>query len=128
MDIDDQLYSGAELCETFGLTPRALRFYESRGLLQPRRVGNRRIYTYRDKARLVLILRGKRLGFSLAEIGEYLELYDYDETQVEQLKLLRQRVAERRADLNLQQRALTEALTELDEIDQQINTALATKD
>ena len=69
-----------QLCQEFKCTPRALRFYEDKGLLNPARDGMNRVYSYRDRARLQLILRGKRVGLSLAEIGEILDLYEADET------------------------------------------------
>ena len=69
-------YSITDLCEEFRVTPRALRFYEDEGLISPRRVGLSRVYGWRDRARLAWILRGKRVGFSLAEIREMIDLYD----------------------------------------------------
>ena len=69
-----------EMCDAFEVTPRALRFYESKELLAPIREGQKRLYTYRDRARLTLILRGKRYGFSLEEIRQLLDLYGSDET------------------------------------------------
>src|SRR3954463_10699502 len=69
-------YTITDLCEEFGVTPRALRFYEDEGLISPRRQGLSRIYGWRDRARLAWILRGKRVGFSLAEIREMIDLYD----------------------------------------------------
>ena len=71
-----RLYSIGDLAQEFGISPRAIRFYEDQALLAPQRLGGNRIYTYRDYARLVLILRGKRLGFSLADIKEMLDLCD----------------------------------------------------
>jgi DNA-binding transcriptional MerR regulator len=71
-------YSISDLAEEFGVTPRTIRFYEAESLISPQRVGQKRIYTPRDRARLVLILRGKRVGFSLTEIKEMLDLYDLD--------------------------------------------------
>jgi len=71
-----QTYSITDLCAEFGVTPRALRFYEDEGLIAPRRHGLARIYSWRDRARLAWILRGKRVGFSLAEIREMIDLYD----------------------------------------------------
>ena len=70
----DNIYSVTELANLLGITPRAIRFYESKGLVSPRRAGTTRVYNYRDRGRLQIILRGKRLGFSLAEIREYLHL------------------------------------------------------
>ena len=72
------LFTIGELSAAFALSPRAIRFYEDQGLLSPERVGTQRVYTRRDRARLQLILRGKRLGFSLADIREFLDLYDAD--------------------------------------------------
>ena len=69
-------YSISDLCTEFGVTPRALRFYEDEGLIAPERQGLSRIYSWRDRARLAWILRGKRVGFSLAEIREMIDLYD----------------------------------------------------
>ncbi|MEL6278193.1 MAG: MerR family DNA-binding transcriptional regulator [Pseudomonadota bacterium] len=83
----DEEFSIRDLCDAFDVTPRALRFYESQELIMPRRDGQRRIYTLRDRARLKLILRGKRFGFSLAEIRELLNLYDLGDGQVTQLSL-----------------------------------------
>ena len=74
-----------EMCETFDVTPRALRFYESKELLRPHRDGQKRLYTRRDRGRLKLILRGKRFGFSLESIREMLDLYDIAETRDSQL-------------------------------------------
>ena len=71
-----QTYSITDLCEEFGVTARALRFYEDEGLIAPKRSGLSRIYSWRDRARLAWILRGKRVGFSLADIREMIDLYD----------------------------------------------------
>jgi len=70
-----------EMCDTFEVTPRTLRFYETKELLAPIRQGQRRLYTHRDRARLKLILRAKRYGFSLEEIRQLLDLYNVDDTQ-----------------------------------------------
>ncbi len=119
-----RLYGASELAAEFKTTPRALRFYETKHLLSPRRVGNRRIYDYRDRVRLGLILRGKRLGFSLADIREYLELYEIDTTHVSQLKRLGEQVSTRIVDLEHQHAALERTLTELHEIHDQVKEAL----
>ena len=71
-----QTYSITDLCDEFAVTPRALRFYEDEGLLSPQRIGLSRVYGWRDRARLAWILRGKRVGFSLSEIAEMIDLYD----------------------------------------------------
>ena len=118
------LYSATELATEFQTTPRALRFYETKNLLSPRRAGSRRIYDYRDRARLALILRAKRLGFTLADIREYLELYEIDTTQVSQLKRLSEQVAVRLEELEHQRTDLEYTLTELYEIQSQVKMAL----
>ena len=120
----DKLYSVAELAKELGVTTRTLRFYEDRGLIAPRRVGNARIYTRRDRARLILILRGKRLGFSLREIKEYLDLYDFDRGHLEQMRRLALVVDERIARLHAQRQALEETLAELVDIRNQALLAL----
>ena len=82
---DGRSYTIRQLCLEFGVTARALRFYEDRGLLQPDRRGQQRVFSPRDRARLQLILRGKRVGFSLAEIGDLLDLYDKDDQHAQQM-------------------------------------------
>ena len=120
----DRLYSVTELAGETGVTPRAIRFYEDKGLLAPRRVGTTRVFTYRERGRLKIILRGKRLGFSLAEIKDYLDLYDADPTQASQLQLLVAKVRGRLADLEHQRRDIDTALNELRDIEHQALAAL----
>lgn len=120
----ERLFSITEIASENDVTPRAVRFYEDKGLLAPRRVGNRRVYTAREAARLKLILRGKRLGFALSDIREYLDLYDQDPTQVEQLKHLMGKVRARIEALEAQRRDLDEALAELMHIETQARDAL----
>lgn len=120
----ERLFTAPELARALGITPRALRFYETKGLLKPRRIGARRAYDHRDRARLQLILRGKRLGFSLAEIGDYLELYHADPSQVEQLKRLESMVDLRLETLEQHRAALETTLDELGEIRFQVMKAL----
>ncbi|MFQ5546624.1 MAG: MerR family DNA-binding transcriptional regulator, partial [Acidiferrobacterales bacterium] len=79
-------YTIGELAQEFDVTTRAIRFYEDQGLLSPTRNGQARIYTARDRVRLKLVLRGKRLGFSLGEVGKMLDLYDADPSEVGQLQ------------------------------------------
>jgi len=124
----NHLYTASELAEAFGTTARALRFYESKGLLDPRRAGARRVYDYRDRARLQLVLRGKNLGFTLAQIKEYLALYDADPKHHEQIHRLRALVAERIADLEQRYAAIKTALAELRAIAAEVETAIEERD
>ncbi|MBX2832206.1 MAG: MerR family DNA-binding transcriptional regulator [Rhodospirillales bacterium] len=125
---DDQFYTVPELADDLGITPRTIRFYEQKGLLNPQRAGTTRVYTRQDRAKLLLILRGKRLGFSLKEIADYLDLYGADPTQAEQIKMLLGRVRERISDLEEQRQALDVTLDELREIEQQSVDALKEKE
>jgi DNA-binding transcriptional MerR regulator len=122
---DEQGISVTRLARELGITARTLRFYEDRGLIAPQRAGNARTYTPRDRARMILILRGKRLGFSLREIKEYLDLYAVDQTGAEQLRVLRAAVASRLASLLEQREALEETIAELQDIHSQTEAALA---
>jgi DNA-binding transcriptional MerR regulator len=114
-----------ELADLLGVTARAIRFYEDKGLISPQRAGNTRIYTKRDRARMILILRGKRLGFSLKEIREYLDLYEIDPSQKKQNKQLLKSVLQRIEQLNDQKEALDLTLVELHEIAAAVENALA---
>jgi DNA-binding transcriptional MerR regulator len=119
-----RLYTVTELAKELGMTPRAVRFYEDKGLISPQRAGTTRVYSARDRARMILILRGKRLGFTLSAIKEYLDLYDADVTQHAQLRVLLAGVAKRREQLLAQRQAIDEALAELAEIAAQSEAAL----
>jgi DNA-binding transcriptional MerR regulator len=119
-----QFYSVTQLALDLGVTARTIRFYEDKGLISPRRAGNNRVYTQRDRARMILILRGKKLGFSLREIKEYLDLYDVDPTQAKQLRLLLKAVHDRIVQLEDQRIALDEAMGELREVEAQTHNAL----
>jgi DNA-binding transcriptional MerR regulator len=113
-----------QLALDLGVTARTIRFYEDKGLVSPRRAGNNRVYTLRDRARMILILRGKKLGFTLREIKEYLDLYDVDPTQAKQLRLLLKAVHDRIVQLEDQRIALDEALGELRDVEAQTHNAL----
>lgn len=115
-----QTFTIGQLAEEFGLTLRSLRFYEDEGLIAPARVGQTRIYSHRDRARLKLICRGKRLGFSIGEIKDFLDLYDTDEAQVEQMTYLLRRARDRIVHLEQQLRDVQQTLKELHEIDEMI--------
>jgi DNA-binding transcriptional MerR regulator len=110
----NELYAITELAKEFDISTRTIRFYESKGLLKPDRVGTTRVFRRRDRTRLLLILRGKRLGFSLKEISEYLELYDADRTKTAQTQHLLNRVNSRLEQLNEQRKDLDNAIGELE--------------
>ena len=120
----NEVMTVTELARETGVTARAIRFYESKGLLHPQRAGTTRIYTHRERGRLQLILRGKRLGFSLTDIGDYLNLYDADPTQQDQIMLLLAKVDTRVKELELQKIDLEASLTELSAVKDQALIAL----
>jgi len=121
------LFSVSQLARQLGVTARTIRFYEDKNLITPQRAGTTRVYTVRDRARLVLILRGKRLGFSLREIKEFLDLYDADPQHHLQLKQLLVAVRKRVTKLQEQRAAIEESLAELTEIDRQCEAVLAAR-
>jgi DNA-binding transcriptional MerR regulator len=125
---DSHFYSITELSQELGVTPRAIRFYEAKGLLEPQRAGSTRVYTYRERARLQIILRGKRLGFSLALIHKYLELYDADPTHRLQLEQLLRGARQRLAELEAQRQDLELTIEELREIEELTLEALGRLD
>lgn len=104
-----------EMCDHFDVTPRTLRFYESKELLFPKRDGQKRLFTRRDRARLKLILRGKRFGFSLEEIRQLLDLYDRGDRQLTQLSKTYDIALQRLADMERQRAELDEAIEDLKE-------------
>ena len=109
----DRTYSITELCKEFEVTPRTLRFYEQKGLLSPARRGWTRLFSYRDWARLKLILRGKKVGFSLEEIKELLDLYSLRDGQLTQLRVASTKMRERLDALQVQRVELDEAILDL---------------
>jgi DNA-binding transcriptional MerR regulator len=120
-----ETYTITALAEEFSITPRTIRFYEDKDLLTPRRVGLARVYSRRDRARLKLILRGKRLGFSLSDIKEMLDLYDLGDGQVEQMRLTHRKIGERIEALQAQRADLDAAIAELRDSQRQIDETLA---
>lgn len=108
-----------QVAADLGVTTRTLRFYEDKGLIDPRRVGTTRVYTKREFGRMQLIMRGKRLGFSLREIKEFLDLYDSDPQHVEQMRRLAARARERAEELEQQKRALDQTVAELRQIERE---------
>lgn len=102
-----------EMCDEFGVTPRTLRFYEAKELLFPIRDGQKRLFTKRDAARLKLILRGKRFGFSLEEIRQLLDLYHMGDQQLTQLTKTYEIAQDRLADMERQRDELNEAIEDL---------------
>ncbi len=122
-----ELYSVSELANDLGVTPRALRFYEDKGLIAPQRAGNTRVYTHRDRGRLMLILRGKRLGFTLREVREWLDLYEVDPDQSAQMIRLKDKVRKRIDALEQQRDDLDATLEELREILDQVEHRIAGK-
>jgi len=111
----DQTLNIREMCDAYQVTPRTLRFYEAKELLFPIREGQKRLFTKRDRARLKLILRGKRFGFSLEEIRQLLDLYHMGDQQHTQLARTYEIGCERLADMERQRDELNEAIEELKE-------------
>ncbi|NKC14345.1 MAG: MerR family transcriptional regulator [Gammaproteobacteria bacterium] len=109
-----EIFSIGELSREFAVTPRTIRFYEDRGLIAPSRRGQTRVYSPRDRIRLRLILRGKRLGFSISEISEILALYDAPHGEVGQLSRFVGKIRERRQALRKQAQDIEAVLKELD--------------
>jgi DNA-binding transcriptional MerR regulator len=112
-DVPTDVMTIREMCETYDVTPRTLRFYEAKELLTPIRIGTRRLFTRRDRARLVLILRGKRFGFSLEDIRQTLDLYDRDGGNSAQRKMAYQLAVARLAAMEAQRTELDLAIGEL---------------
>jgi DNA-binding transcriptional MerR regulator len=118
-----------EVARELGMTMRALRFYEDKGLIAPQRVGTTRIYGKREVARIRLVLRGRALGFTVREIKEFLDLYDVDPEHVEQMRRFSQRVHERLEELEQRKAAIEETIAELRQLERETreNLARATK-
>ncbi len=111
--MNDDLMTIRQMCDAFDVTPRTLRFYESKELVSPIRNGQKRLYDKRDRARLTLILRGKRFGFSLEAIRQLLDLYYIGDQQVTQMEQTYQLANQRLAELERQREELDETIEEL---------------
>ena len=119
----DSTFTISELSREFAVTPRTIRYYEDQGLLAPQRQGRQRVYAKRDRTRLKLALRGKRLGFSLAAIKELIDMYDTAAESTQLAKFLGG-LAERRAALRQQQRDIEELLAEIEALEHQCRDLL----
>ncbi len=122
-----ETYGIAELAREFDVTTRTIRYYEDKGLLSPTRKGQRRVYAPRDRVRLKLIMRGKRLGFSLNEIRELIDLYDVDPSEATQLRHFLDKINEHKAALVLQKADIAETLSEMQRIEAQCSRLLSEK-
>ncbi len=114
-----ELLAIADAAETLGVSQRTLRFYEDKGLIAPQRLGTMRVYSKREMGRMRLILRGKQLGFSIREIGEFLSLYDEEPGLAGQIRHLLGRVSERLGELRQQRDAIDQTIAELEVIELQ---------
>jgi len=123
-DPAQEQFSISELSQEFDVTTRAIRFYEDEGLLEPHRQGRQRVYSSRDRVRLKLILRGKRLGFSLSEIGDIIDMYDSEPGEVGQLQYFIEKISVRRKTLKQQRNDIEVTLKELDGIEKQCRMSM----
>ena len=128
MDAERHYYSIGEMCDAYGVTARALRFYEDEELIQPERRGTTRLYTDRDRARLTWILRGKSVGFSLNDIRELLDLYDLGDQRRTQMVATLDRCRERIAILERQKVDIDATIAELGEFCALLKERLDQKD
>ncbi|MGL6110979.1 MAG: MerR family transcriptional regulator [Rubrivivax sp.] len=128
LDDTGELFGITQLCQEFGISPRAIRFYEDKGLLLPRRVNAARVYTRRDRARLALILRSKAIGAPLSEIKHYLDLYGaHGEGRAQQLRFVSERTGQAIADLERKREHIDATLAELRVINATVRKALGAK-
>ena len=124
MATEQETWTIAQVADEFGVTHRTVRHYEDLGLLSPERRGQQRIYHRRDRTRLNLILRGKRLGFPLEEIRTIIDLYDAPRGRASQLEYVLGQIDDRRADLEQRRRDLDDALKELDAFEESCHADL----
>lgn len=122
--VREQTYTITDLAREFDITPRAIRFYEDQGLLTPSRSGRARVYSRTDRTRLKLTLRGKRLGFSLADIKELLDMYDGVRNSAPQLQRFLTGLAARRAALEQQRLDIEAVMQEIDVLEEQCRALL----
>ena len=120
----DRQFNISELASEFDITPRAIRFYEEKGLLHPAREGQKRLFSHADRVRLQLILRGKRCGLTLEESGDIIGMYEHGQNNAEQLNSLLGKIAERRAVLHTQLADIQEMMAELDTVQTRCEQAL----
>ena len=122
---EEQTFTIGELAKEFDITPRSIRFYEEQGLITPSRTGQNRIYNNKNRVRLKLILRGKRLGFSLAEVNNLFELYDTNPDSAIQLETMLSMTEQKRAVLRQQLEDIQMLMGELDEVEARCREELA---
>jgi len=123
--MDSRTYTISQLSKEFGITTRTIRYYEDQGLISPGRNGRQRIYSRRDRARLKLILRGKRLGLPLRDIGEIIDMYNAEPGEAGQLRHLIDRIDQDRAMLLRQRAEIDTILREMEVIEAQCRNTLA---
>ncbi|GHB61256.1 MerR family transcriptional regulator [Psychrosphaera saromensis] len=117
-------FSISELAKEFDITTRSIRFYEDQGLLAPERKGQTRIYSVKDRVRLKLVLRGKRLGFSLAETKTIFDLYDTEKTEQRQLETMLELIASKKEILAQQLLDITSVMDDLEQLEKNCNDTL----
>jgi len=122
--VSRQPYTISELASEFGITTRTMRFYEEKGLISPRREGQKRLYSAADRVRIKLILRGKRIGMSLSECVDVIDMYDPEHNNADQLHSLINKVKNRSALLKQQQRDIDDMLAGLQEVQSLCESAL----
>lgn len=125
--VPDRTYSISDLASEFGVTTRTIRFYEEKGLVTPLRQGQKRIFTSADRVRIKLILRGKRIGMTLQECVDFIDMYDPEHNNVEQLHSLIEDVKLRRERLLQQKKDIDDMLAGLDEVQSLCEQSLATE-